>query len=130
MLFGTVANRAVELLKAGICEDPSAAWKYAACEIVSRPLMQKKSCPRAVFVGLCNEGLVIGVKDAPYKKKTHNLLYALEGIQVLKHRPELISSSSRLWKAVIANIGVKTVHNQQMHVLIGLIQCGNIKVEK
>ena len=56
---------------------------------------QTKSCPKSTFLGLCEEGLVSGVKAGSYTKSKLNKSYALEAISHLRINPNL--SELDLW---------------------------------
>jgi hypothetical protein len=103
---------------------PSEAWNVAASEIF--PLsesLQKKSCPRNAYLGLCEEGLVAGVSGNTYRRSRYNKDYAVRAVKLLKEEPELANTSpGTLWERVI--LGKAKKHNSQMHVVLSLWQEG------
>lgn len=63
---------------------------------------QKKGCPRAAFIGLCEEGYVKGIKESQTKKykSCKNKRYATEAANfLLLEKPQNISKA-HLWMQV------------------------------
>ena len=61
--YGRAAVDAVVIIKDGHLSDPIAAWEKAMQTIFSKgTASQKKRCPRNTFLGLCEDGMINGVK--------------------------------------------------------------------
>lgn len=124
--YGNVAVRAVEKIRSGAAGSPAAAWDEAAREAFpGRVHRQKKGCPRGAFLGLCDEGRVLGVPAGTYTRSIDNKAYALRAARLLHSDPELANQGRRaLWNRVEAKAGS---HNSQMDVVLGLHQNGLLK---
>jgi hypothetical protein len=125
--YGKVAVRAVELVVHGTCASPSEAWDIAAREVFpDSPSQQVKSCPRSTFLGLCEEGLVIGVPAGQYTRSRENKADARRAAALLVNNPALADGSPQaLWNAVLA--GRRKVHNSQMRVVLALHRHGLLR---
>ncbi|OMD48470.1 DUF6979 family protein [Paenibacillus odorifer] len=116
--YAQSAIRAVELCKLKV--SPIDAWNTATLEHYKRDSdSQKKGCPRYAFLGLCEEGLIKGVRSGTYilKSKNKNKVYAVKAVELLKANPELAKDKKRLWNEVVK--GDKK-HNSQMNVVLAL----------
>lgn len=124
--YGEVAIRAVEKIRDGSATSPRAAWNEAAREIFpGRIHRQQKGCPRGAFLGLCDEGVVLGIPAGTYTRSIDNKAYALRAVEVLRSVPELAAQGRRaLWNRVEAKAGS---HNSQMDVVLALHQNGLLK---
>lgn len=124
--YGDVAVRAVEKLQSSAVDSPGAAWDEAAREIFpGRIFRQKKGCPRGAFLGLCDEGLVLGVPAGAYTRSIDNKAYALRAVELLRSVPELAAQGRRaLWNRVEAKA---RSHNSQMDVVLALHQNNLLK---
>jgi hypothetical protein len=87
--------------------------------------MRKKSCPKSVFLGFCDEGLVPGVNPGRYTRSIKNKAYGLEGLGILRANPALKDYPKKLWELVMK--GEKKRRNQQMDVVCALWIKGVIK---
>ena len=117
--YGTCALDAVRLCAAGQATGPWEAWETATAAAFGRGTSgQQKGCPRAAFLGLCEEGLVIGVPRGAYTRSRKNKQYALDAIAVLREQPHLADDPHGLWAAVLA--GEPKQPNEQMDVVIAL----------
>jgi hypothetical protein len=98
--------------------DPVARWESAMEKLypTSRSARNKRG-PRGAFLGLCEDGLVIGIPAAPYKASRDNKGYAVRAVTLLtegtQHR-----SISALWRAVTN--GADKAHDSQMDVVLAL----------
>jgi hypothetical protein len=126
--YGDVAVRAVAKVRSGTVASPAAAWDQAAREIFAgRVLRQKKGPPRGAFLGLCDEGLVLGVPAGTYTRSIDNKAYALRAVELIRSVPELAVQGRRaLWNRVEAKAGS---HNSQMDVVLALHQNGLLKTQ-
>jgi len=118
--YGETAIRATELLRKGKFDSPLAAWQAAAREFFPGKLeSQKKSCPKSAFLGLCEEGVVIGIEAGSYCRSADNKSYALQALRLLAIEPSLAGDGPiALWSRVMN--GCEKVHNSQMDVVLTL----------
>ena len=117
--YGKVAVRAVRLFTDNLAKSPNEAWLKAANEIFGAATPSaKKACPQNAFLGLCEEGLVNGIRRGHYTRSKKNKRYALDAVTILRQHPGLAADSGALWNAVINDEEKK--HNAQMDVVIGL----------
>lgn len=125
--FGNVALRAVELVRTGTFKSAAEAWSAAAREAFPHSeSMREKSCPRATFLGLCEEGMVIGVAAGTYTRSRDNKAYAVLAAALLTRHPELAANTPRaLWDRVLGG-GVKR-YNSQMDVVLALHRRGMLQ---
>lgn len=123
--YGKTAVRAVQISKEHKT-DVRQAWDVAAQEVVKSEESRKKGCPRAAFLGLCEEGLVKGIPAKKYiNKESLNKNYAIEAIEILKNQPELKNDKAKLWEQIV---GKEKAHNSQMDVVVSLFENGLINV--
>lgn len=123
--FGDVAIKATAIVKSDGCQ-PTEAWNEAVSAIFPyHKSLQDKSCPRCAFLGLCEDGLVVGIPAGSYTRSRDNKGYALKAVECLSVNPRLSDAGPDvLWKKVIA--GQKKTHNSQMDVVITLWKNGLI----
>lgn len=125
--YGKVAVEAVKLvllvLEEGI-ESPIDAWEKAASKIIKSQSSQKKSCPKNAFLGLCEKGMIRGIKGGSYNAGQKNKKYAIKAVKILRKQPELSEDKKALW----AEVSDKS-HEDQMDVVISLWNKKLIKVE-
>jgi hypothetical protein len=117
--YGDVAVRATGLLRTPHTV-PLDAWRAAAAEVFpgKRPA-QKKACPRGAFLGLCEEGFVVGVPAGSYGAAEHNKGYAVEAVRLLIEDPRVAESGpTALWLRVMN--GREKAANHQMDVVLTL----------
>jgi hypothetical protein len=106
-------------MDASKCGDPVYAWKRAAASAFTEsPSARVKGCPKSAFLGLCEEGLVVGVIPGKYTRSVENKSYALKAVALLRQNGELADDPARLWQEVIGNS--HKVENSQMEVVIAL----------
>lgn len=123
--FGEVAIRATDIAKSGGCQ-PAEAWNEAVSAVFPHSKsLQDKSCPRATFLGLCEDGLVVGIPAGSYTRSRDNKAYALTAVECLNANPRLSDvGPDALWKKVMA--GQEKAHNSQMDVVLTLWKRGLI----
>ena len=122
--YRDAAVLAVELVSSGNCVDAVAAWSQATSKLFpSSASLRDKGCPKGAFLGLCNEGVVVGVEPGDFAKPSKNGEYAIDAVKVLRKNKFLASQPDLLWKKVAGN--TKT-QNHQMDVVIGLWEAGLI----
>ncbi|HEX8245457.1 MAG TPA: hypothetical protein VF541_18240 [Longimicrobium sp.] len=85
--------------------------------------MREKGCPRAAFLGLCEEGLVAGIDRGTYTKSQANKADAVKAAALLARDPALGRQGPKtLWERVLA--GRTKQHNAQMDVVLALYRRG------
>jgi hypothetical protein len=108
--------------------DPINSWKIAIENNLTSKSSKIKACPKNAFLGLCEEGLVKGIKSGSFfksKKPNLNKKYAITAVDILKENSNL--SKKELWGKVSErlNLGNKR-HNSQMDVVLALWEHGLI----
>lgn len=122
--YALTALKAAALLQAGL-GDPVQAWEQAAWSVFHHnPASRVKGCPKGAFLGLCEAGLVKGVRPGAYTQSVKNKAYAVRAVKLLRDRPTLADSPDSLW-AVVLNGQIKA-HNSQMDVVTALWHKGLI----
>jgi hypothetical protein len=115
--YGEIAIRAAQ--EAAISSDPVASWKRAALSAFpDSQSARDKVCPKSTFLGLCEGGLVAGIRPGRYTRSVENKSYAVKAVEHLRRNPALADDPVRLWNLIIGNKG--KVENQQMDVVISL----------
>jgi len=127
--YGAVAVKAVELLRSKNAPNQKFAWDQAASIILDAKSSKEKGCPKAAFLGLCEEGLIKGVKPGSYCTSSENKSYALKAIQALRKNPDLRFDANNLWTEVLRLSGKNISHNHQMEVVIALWNRNLIDIE-
>ena len=119
--YGEIAIRAIQIYKKENFLRNS--WDLATNEFFPDSISsQDKSCPRSAFLGLCEEGLVRGVKSGIYlknKKPSLNKKYAIVAVKIFSKNTSL--SKKELWIEVRKELflGEKS-HNSQMDIVLAL----------
>lgn len=123
--YGKAAIRAHELVTADSALDLASAWNLAVKELFPKSSSsQKKGCPRGAFLGLCADGLVLGVPSGEYTRSKDNRRYAREAVELLRQMPSLAKKPDQLWQKIMR--GEVKAENSQMDVAISLWQAGVI----
>jgi hypothetical protein len=129
--YGHAALKAVQLVQTGQANNPPDAWEQATISVFGKgTYSQRKSCPQGAFLGLCENGLVKGIKIGQYTKSVENADYAAAAAGLLKANQSLINIGNiGLWKMVMAKLkkSPSKTHNQQMDVVRTLFANGLIK---
>ena len=121
--YAIAALNAVNLIKTGKTKSPVEAWEKATSELFGKGTSgQTKSCPRNVFLGLCEDGHVIGIEKGSYITYEKNKGYALEALRILENNPSFSDGPKELWELVVE--GKDIVHNSQMDVVLALWRNG------
>ncbi len=116
--YGDAAIKATSLVRRG-GYHPCDAWKTATKrQFPTQKSAREKGCPRAAYLGLCEEGIVSGVARGNYTRSVLNKQYALEAVQLLCSDRSLASDKNRLWKKALK--GEDKTENGQMDVVITL----------
>lgn len=115
--YGEVACLAAKQARAGIA--PAQAWRLAAEKVFPDSKSSRdKNCPRCAFLGLAEEGMVVGVSRGEYTSSQDNKRYAIDGVRLLVAKPQLSDDPNEMWRRVMA--GRKKQHNEQMVVVAAL----------
>ena len=123
--YGELARLAAKGARRGMA--PQQAWEAAAKTVFpNQSASRDKSCPRCAFLGLAQDGLVVGVRAGQYTKSQHNKRYAIKGVDLLRQSPCLADRPSELWCRVMCMEGDGKNHNNQMDVVVGLWSSGDI----
>jgi hypothetical protein len=125
--YGEAALLAVRMETYGKALTAEERWQDAVKKLYpTTPIGQKKSGPRAAFVGLCEAGLVKGIRAGEPEPGTsavnRNKAYAVAAVELL--RAGTHKSVSQLWAAVSEADGGD--HNSQMDVVLALWKNGLI----
>jgi len=130
MTFRRYGQAAIEAQRlAQETKNPNQAWDDVTSKIFGRGTpSQKKGCPREAFLGLCEEGKVVGIPGGQkYTVSELNKKYALVAIEILRGEPKLADYSAVLWRRVLERLGKGgRSHNQQMNVVISLWKTGKL----
>lgn len=116
--YGKAAIEAVKMCQQGQFSDPVTAWKMAVLSHVSTLEGQKKGCPKSAFLGLCEEGVVVGIPRGNYTKGKLNKEYALRALKLLQQPRSLADNPRKLWDQVME--GELKKPNSQMDVVVAL----------
>lgn len=124
--YGLAAKEAV--LQGG---NPVESWEMVVNDIFYTESSRTKGCPKNAFLGLCEAGLVKGVKPGSYFKSNKpnlNKQYAITAVKLLIVDPKI--SKKELWEKVKGelNLGEKR-HNSQMDVVLALWENGVIELD-
>ena len=99
---------------------PAERWEDAVKKLYpTTPIGQKKSAPRAAFVGLCEAGLVKGIAPGAMPMSTsenRSKAFALDAVHLLKAGTH--KTVSQLWSGVTE--GLEVQHGSQMDVVLAL----------
>ena len=117
--YATVAMHAVESASHGM--HPLQAWQLASLKVFPHSLSrQRKGCPKSTFLGLAQEGELIGIPSGRYTNAEENKRYALTALSFLRSNPLLANDPKRLWIEIMRAEGYDKVHNHQMEVVAAL----------
>ena len=105
-------------------KTPETRWNDAMEKLYpTSPTARRKPCPRAAFLGLCEEGLIQGIPAGRYTRSQDDKAYAVDAAKLLMEGTQHWSVST-LWRAVTKN-GEKK-HNSQIDVVLALWNNGLI----
>ncbi|GBF76144.1 hypothetical protein PA598K_04592 [Paenibacillus sp. 598K] len=116
--YSKSALNAVRYMQSNRTESPVEAWYIATGEQFGEGSWgQAKGCPRTAFLGICEEGLVKGVKPGRYNKRPHSLnkQYALHAIALFKQDASNIQRSNKeLWSLVTRGKNIQSNYQVEM----------------
>src|SRR4051812_43952756 len=83
--MGTYGEAAILATKYAKSLPPRAAWNRAIAELSGKDSIRAKRCPRGAYLGLCEAGLVAGIKAGEYEAPTGNKngRYAVDAVNIL-----------------------------------------------
>ena len=114
--YEEITLKAIELLPEA--ESYESAWLNAARICNKSVSVQKKGCPKNVFLGLAESGLI---KNVPAKfshqPQSRNAQYAIKAVKLLKQDP-CLAKNKKWWGP--AAIEAPKEHNGQMDVVLAL----------
>jgi hypothetical protein len=85
--------------------SPGGEWVRAVARAFpSSESSRTKACPRGAFLGLCEDGLVIGVPPGRYTRSAKNKAYAIAAIRLLRREPSLASDIPSFWCRVMRRV--------------------------
>jgi hypothetical protein len=118
---------AIEATQRG--SNPIESWSIVVDTFLESKSSRDKACPKNAFLGLCEAGLVKGIKADSYfksKKPNVNKRYAITAVNILKRDQSV--SKKELWIKVREELGLGDKrHNSQMDVVLALWEHGLIE---
>lgn len=124
--YGKVARLAAGYARKG--GRPAQAWRKAAAYVFPQQrASREKSCPRCAFLGLAQDGLIVGVPAGQYTRSKDNKRYATKAVRLLENKPSLCNDPSELWHHVMSDEKGDKLHNDQMDVVVALWTSGDIE---
>jgi len=96
---------------------PVEAWEQSALQVFpNSESSRQKGCPKSIFLGLCEEGLIKGSIVGSYTRSKLNKDYALQAVRLLQDNPSLADTPNALWDLIVQNKS----SNSQMNVVTAL----------
>ncbi len=118
-IYGKIAQAAV-LHCQKKSADPAKAWDIAAKAGIPHSVsMQRKSCPRSAFLGLCSAGEIRDVPSGEFLHSSKNGAHALKAVELLRSDKSLAADRNALWQRVVKG-GTAIKHNGQLDVVLAL----------
>ena len=100
------------------------AWKEAVSQYTESKHSINKGCPKATFLGLCEEGLIDGIPKGKYTSSKCNKRYGVEAVELIRQMG--LIHREVLWEMVTNTCGTR--HNAQMDVVYALISSEYISI--
>ena len=107
--MGVFGDIALQAWKSAAHEgvSPPDAWRAAIEEQYPDPTKRKNAlkhtCPKGAFLGLCQKGIVRGIRAGNYTDSVKSSGLALSAVERLKADPSLAARKSRLVQLVFGN---------------------------
>jgi hypothetical protein len=112
-IWADIVLNAMEQIRSGA--DPKDSYQNAAKLLCRSESMQKKPCPKAAFLGLCEDGYVKGVPKGVYTRSTKSKSYAVDAVKLLISNPFLGRlNSDCLWREM-AKVNVYLSKNPRLN---------------
>jgi hypothetical protein len=115
-LYGDAAILATRRVNQQAALSPQSAWDAAIKEYSDSTESHKKGCPRAAYLGLCDAGVVKGIKPGS-GDRSKNGAYAVSAHSLLLSDPTLAVNRKQLWTRVCPEAKYE---NGQMDVVVSL----------
>jgi hypothetical protein len=118
--YGMAAIKAIQKINKHNDISPVEAWEQATYDIFGEGSAQKKGCPKATFLGICETGLVKGVEQGEYTNSKKNKAYAVKTLKYLQENRNVNINKKDIWNYVTGNNNIS--HNSQIDVVLALFQ--------
>ena len=106
--YGDIALEVVRnfLFSANVTSNPAEEWDEIARKKQMALSARDKDSPKRAFLGLCDAGLVKGIRPGPYTASVKNKKYVLEAVHLLKHNRAFanIATTGKLWASVLDSL--------------------------
>jgi hypothetical protein len=123
--YGDTAIMATKMFLEGRAASPIQAWDSAVRKIFpNRKSSQEKGCPRAAFLGLCENGEINNIPEGSYCQSILNKKYAVDAVRLLRKNHVCSKNENSLWNAVA---GRDKKSNHQIDIVLSLWNTGLIK---
>lgn len=100
--YGNAAVLAIKLINEKSASTPNEAWHKSVLKIFPNSKeSQEKGCPRAAFLGLCEEGMILNIPKGKYCRSLKNKGYALKALSILMSGSNLVLDEGSLWLKVL-----------------------------
>jgi hypothetical protein len=119
-IYGKTAIDAVKLMRQKIKYTSIEAWKKAIVFNTTSEESRKKGCSRAAFIGLCEEGYILGIPASNTKTISKNSKYATEAAKYLIENTPNKITINELWQKIEEPKPLN--ENGQMQIVIALWQ--------
>jgi hypothetical protein len=124
--YTKVAIKVIENIKENPTLRPDEEWERIIKLDIKSVTSQNKPCPKGTFLGLCENGNVMGIQKGNYTDSINNKKYAIEGLRLYKINPQL--SITNLWIDTLSSLNeVCKRPNGQMSIVVDLYNKGYIK---
>ena len=122
---GRIAHHVVRRVVAdGV--NPETTWAEVAAQLYAdSPALQMHGSACSTFLGLCSEGLVVGVPAGKYECSRRDKSFGMVAVRILREEPSLVFDQDALWRHVLNGRDVR--HNAQMDVVCTLFRANLIK---
>jgi hypothetical protein len=126
-IYGIASLMALEEIQNN--NSPEESWDIAIEQLTKSDTSRKKGCPKAAFLGLCEDGYIQGVNNGEYTNSTNNKEYAIKAVEILRREPNNPYKNITLWNQVLGELQLEQKkHNGQMDVVLDLWNAGKITI--